>query len=126
MPDREAPSGADQDSDPEGAAPEPVEETPPGPETETDEPTEPDRTADGREWRVQVGSFRSASNARGLRDRLDGEGFDASVDEREVGDEALYRVRVGPVASSEAAEALKADLAGRAGLDGVVIAPGRE
>lgn len=58
-------------------------------------------------WAVQVGSFSSAKNALALRDRLRSKGFDSFVEQVKSEGDSVYRVRVGPEASRERAEALK-------------------
>lgn len=56
-------------------------------------------------WVVQVGSFSRESNAQVLRDRLRDQGYAAFVNEGESGGNAVWRVRVGPMAEeSEARE----------------------
>lgn len=92
-------------ADPQPAAePEPVNvPTGPAPPAE-DEPA-------GPAWSVQVGSFRSEDNARGLMQTLAVD-FPAFYAEGEVDGTTYYRVRVGPYSSEaeaeSAAEALKA------------------
>ena len=86
------------------ADPEPVN-VPPGPAPPAeDEPA-------GPAWSVQVGSFRSEDNARGLMQTLAAD-FPAFYAEGEVDGTTYYRVRVGPYPSEaeaeSAAEALKA------------------
>lgn len=57
-------------------------------------------------WVVQVGSFGRETNALVLRDRLRELGFDAFVEQGETDQGAVWRVRVGPVASRDAADRL--------------------
>lgn len=72
-------------------------------------------------WVVQVASFNAEANARALRDRLRGAGFvDAHVATGAAGGGAVYRVRVGPEDSREAAEALRQQLI-RAGHAAAVV-----
>lgn len=57
-------------------------------------------------WVVQVGSFGRETNALVLRDRLRELDFDAFVERADTADGTVWRVRVGPVASEDAAERL--------------------
>ncbi len=87
----------------------PVAEVKSDPPVEAEEKVtvEPDNTGTMQAWAVQVGSFSSTKNALRLRDRLRVEGFDAFVEELKSGGDSVYRVRIGPEASRERAEALK-------------------
>ncbi|MES1944271.1 sporulation domain-containing protein [Salinisphaera sp. PC39] len=101
--DRETTADAEPAPAPE-PEPEPVNvPTGPAPPAE-DEPA-------GPAWSVQVGSFRSEDNARGLMQTLAAD-FPAFYAEGEVDGTTYYRVRVGPYPSEaeaeSAAEALKA------------------
>lgn len=62
--------------------------------------------SDPTSWVVQVGSFGRETNALVLRDRLRELGFDAFVERGETDQGAVWRVRVGPVASRDAADRL--------------------
>jgi cell division protein FtsN len=62
------------------------------------------RAAGSGEFLVQAGSFRSQDNAERARERL-GAIAPVEVAQAQFGDETLYRVRVGPFASREAAAA---------------------
>ena len=57
-------------------------------------------------WAAQVGSFSKEANAQAIAADLKRRGFKAFVMEHREGGKSLYRVRVGPVASREAADAL--------------------
>lgn len=57
-------------------------------------------------WAVQVGSFSSQSNAQRLAEQLEGLGYKAFVSRKVVNDRVMYRVRVGPEPSRDAAEGL--------------------
>ena len=72
-------------------------------------------------WFVQVGSFSDPANARRLREGLVQAGYDVQLSEVTAGGRTLHRVRVGPVPSRDAGEALAARLA-RAGHKGRVVA----
>ncbi|MBK7144096.1 MAG: septal ring lytic transglycosylase RlpA family protein [Xanthomonadales bacterium] len=65
------------------------------------------QTATPRPLYVQAGSFASRDNARRLRERLDEAGFDdLFLDRVLTRGELFHRVRIGPLDSIEAAEAL--------------------
>ena len=72
-------------------------------------------------WAVQLGAFSNADEANALRDRLRSGGFSAFVEQVPTDRGSLTRVRVGPVASREAAEQLRAQVAARQGVSGMVI-----
>lgn len=71
-------------------------------------------------WVVQLGAFSNAAEAEALRERMRAAGFSAFVEQVPTDRGSLSRVRVGPVASREAAEQLKAQLAARTGSSGMV------
>lgn len=112
-----------------------VEETPePEPEAEPDlaestadqaepeEAPEPEATpAEDDGFAVQVGSFRTEANAIGLRDRLRDEGLPAFVVASSDSDGAIYRLRVGPVASRDEARDLVQRVQDDAGIDSIVV-----
>jgi len=124
-----------QDSEPEAQrvvenVPEPVKEVPAAArkpkkeapkELPVERPKQKSVKADSRPvatpeptWAVQVGSFASADNARGLAADLESGGFNAFV-ERWQGESGrvLFRVRVGPEATRADAEKLAARLGSR-------------
>ena len=68
-------------------------------------------------WNVQLGSFSSASNARGLQRKLRGKGFDAFIVSSP--DQKLHRVLVGPYSDRNRADAAIPKLRKLTGLDGV-------
>ncbi len=74
------------------------------------------------QWWVQLGSFSSEQNARGLASRLGAKGFTIQVSKVRSGNRDLYRVRAGPERSREAATALRGRLAA-AGEQGTLVAP---
>lgn len=82
------------------AAPEPEPEPSTEPEP-SDTVVEEDEPA-GESWAVQVGSFRSEENARGLMGELAAD-FPAFYGESEVDGVTYYRVRVGPYADEQQA-----------------------
>ena len=73
-------------------------------------------------WAVQLGAFGSESDANKLRDRLRGLGFDGYVDDVPSGKGGkLWRVRAGPVNERTTAEQLKAQIASKMKLSGIVV-----
>lgn len=95
-------------------APRPAAATPP-PTTPAARPA-----ASSVGWVVQLGAFSNAGEANALRERMRASGFSAFVEQVPTDRGSLNRVRVGPVASREAAEQLKAQLAARTGTSGMV------
>ncbi len=81
-------------------------------------PTAP--AAAGVGFAVQLGAFGSAAEADKLRDRARGAGFSAFVEQVRTDKGVLNRVRVGPVASRADADQLKAQVASRLGVSGIV------
>lgn len=69
---------------------------------------------------VQLGAFAQAADATALRDRARAAGFSAFVEQVRTDNGVLSRVRVGPVASRADAEQLKAQVAARIGIAGMV------
>jgi DedD protein len=63
-------------------------------------------SSSGGAWAAQVGSFSKEATAKAIADDLKRRGFKAFVMEHRDGGKSLYRVRVGPVATREAADAL--------------------
>lgn len=76
--------------------------------------------ADG--WYVQLGSFSDEGNARRLAGRVATFGYEADVSTYRAGGRALNRVRVGPSATREAAEAVASSLAAHGFVAQVVSA----
>lgn len=69
---------------------------------------------------VQLGAFGNATEAGKLRDRVRAAGFSAFTETVSTDKGALTRVRVGPVGSRADADALKAQLRAKVGVDGIV------
>ncbi len=69
---------------------------------------------------VQLGAFSKAEDANALRDKLRASGFSAFVQQVNTDNGTLSRVRVGPVASRADADQLKAQVAAKAGINGMV------
>ncbi|WP_330463009.1 SPOR domain-containing protein [Xanthomonas oryzae] len=69
---------------------------------------------------VQLGAFARAEDADALRDRVRAAGFRAFVEQVRTDKGALNRVRVGPVANRGDAEQLRAQVAAKVGISGMV------
>ncbi|HSD17620.1 MAG TPA: SPOR domain-containing protein [Thermomonas sp.] len=69
---------------------------------------------------VQVGAFADAAAATALRDRLRSAGFNAFTDNVSTDAGTRTRVRVGPAMNRAEADALKAQVKAKAGIDGIV------
>ena len=69
-------------------------------------------------WAVQIGSFSARANADHLSDWCREQGFGVQVLAPPEGEQALYRVRVGPYESRDDARSAMAELAllGRSGF----------
>ena len=105
------------DAKPATPAPKPVAVTPPAAKPEpAARPVDTSKTG----FAVQVGAFADAAAATALRDRLRSAGFNAFTDS--VGTDAgpRTRVRVGPAMNRVEADALKAQVKAKAGIDGIV------
>ncbi|QJD66902.1 sporulation protein [Xanthomonas campestris pv. badrii] len=106
-----------------------VAKTPATPEPakpETAKPAAPAPTApaapaaSGVGFAVQLGAFGRAEDANALRDRVRASGFSAFVEQVRTDKGALNRVRVGPVANRGDAEQLRAQVAAKVGISGMV------
>lgn len=69
---------------------------------------------------VQLGAFGQVADANALRDKVRAAGFSAFVEQVQTDKGPLSRVRVGPVANRDAAEQLKAQVAAKIGVAGMV------
>jgi cell division septation protein DedD len=69
---------------------------------------------------VQLGAFSKAADANAMRDKLRAGGFSAFVEQVTTDKGTLSRVRVGPVASRADADKLKAQVAAKVGINGMV------
>lgn len=76
----------------------------------------------GPTWMVQLGSFGDESNARRLADRVGTYGYEADVSGYRAGGRTMHRVRVGPAASRNEAEATASSLAAHGFVAQVVAA----
>lgn len=73
-------------------------------------------------WAVQLGAFGSQADANKLRDRLRELGFDGYVDDVPSGKSGkLWRVRAGPVNERATAEQLKAHIAEKMKMNGIIV-----
>ncbi|KPN09298.1 SPOR domain-containing protein [Xanthomonas arboricola] len=116
------------------AAPKPAEAPKPAPakpEVAKTEPAKPEPAkpavaapaapaASSVGFAVQLGAFGRAEDADALRDRVRAAGFSAFVEQVRTDKGALNRVRVGPVANRGDAEQLRAQVAAKVGISGMV------
>lgn len=124
-PAKPAPKPAPTESKPVATTPaEPKPVTPPPvtkPVATAPKPTEaPKPAASDTGFAVQLGAFSNAADANALRDRARGAGFSAFVEQVRTDKGTLSRVRVGPVANRADADRLKAQVASKIGVDGMV------
>lgn len=104
---------------PEPAKPEPKPDaTASKPATAPTTPAAP--AASGVGFAVQLGAFGQANDANALRDKVRAAGFSAFVEQVRTEKGTLHRVRVGPVANRADAEQLKAQVAAKVGVAGMV------
>tara|TARA_R110001599_G_scaffold23245_13_gene85555 strand:- start:4182 stop:4781 length:600 start_codon:yes stop_codon:yes gene_type:complete len=97
------------------ANPEVVEVTPePAPVEEA-----PKATGD---WVIQLGSFSSNSNAEGLSETLRSQGYNSYTYSVTIQGKPITRVYVGPLASRDAANRVRDELASKRGSKGLVVA----
>ncbi len=112
-PKPEAPKPAPK-PEPKPEAPKPVAAAPAKPEA----PAAPAASNVG--FAVQLGAFAQAADANALRDKVRAAGFSAFVEQVRTDNGTLNRVRVGPVASRAQADQLKAQVAAKVGIAGMV------
>jgi len=101
--------------------PEPTVEPEPAQAAQTSEPAKPAPAAAG-DWVIQLGSFSSSSNAEGLSQTLRTQGYNAYTHSATVQGKTITRVYVGPLASRDAANRLRDELASKRGSKGLVVA----
>ncbi|HZF96703.1 MAG TPA: SPOR domain-containing protein, partial [Pseudoxanthomonas sp.] len=77
--------------------------------------------ASGVGFAEQLGAFSKPADAEALRDKLRAGGFSAFVEQVRTDKGALNRVRVGPVSSRGDADQLKAQVAAKSGVTGMVV-----
>ncbi|MEN5071261.1 SPOR domain-containing protein [Stenotrophomonas sp. TWI1183] len=110
--------------EPKPAAPKPEPKPTPAPKPETAAappvaaPAAPAASSVG--FAVQLGAFGQAAEANALRDKVRAAGFSAFVEQVRTEKGTLNRVRVGPVANRGDAENLKAQVAAKVGVAGMV------
>ena len=101
------------------AAAKPVAATPPAPKPEPAPVAKPADTSKTG-FVVQVGAFADANAATALRDKLRAAGMNAFTDTVNTDGGKRTRVRVGPAMNRTEADALKAQVKAKAGVDGFV------
>jgi cell division septation protein DedD len=69
---------------------------------------------------VQLAAYSNGADALALRDKARAAGFSAFVQQVPTDKGTLSRVRIGPVATRDAADRLKAQAAAKLGIDGIV------
>lgn len=74
------------------------------------------------QWIVQLGSFSQRGNAQALRDQLINKGYQSFVEASGQGSRKVFRVRVGPITSREAAETIRKKLKLNEKRDALVMA----
>lgn len=132
-----APVAATPQPAPEPPKPAPAKVEPPKPQPAKPEtprvaaqPASPDKPAVAEPkapaassvgFAVQLGAFAQAGDATALRDRVRAAGFSAFVEQVRTDKGTLSRVRVGPVANRAEAEQIKAQVAARVGITGMVV-----
>ena len=109
--------------EPKPAAPKPEPKPAPAPKPEAAAaapaaPAAPAASSVG--FAVQQGAFGQATEANALRDKVRAAGFSAFVEQVRTDKGTLNRVRVGPVANRADAENLKAQVAAKVGVAGMV------
>lgn len=102
---------------PAPARPAPVKPQPPKPAPPA-APSVPAASSVG--FAVQLGAFGRVEDANALRDKVRAAGFSAFVEQVRTDKGTLSRVRVGPVANRGDAEQLKAQVAAKVGISGMV------
>ncbi|MEN5367610.1 SPOR domain-containing protein [Stenotrophomonas sp. TWI273] len=106
---------------PAAPKPEPKPAPAPNPETAVAAPAAPAApAASSVGFAVQLGAFGQAAEANALRDKVRAAGFSAFVEQVRTDKGTLNRVRVGPVANRADAENLKAQVAAKVGVAGMV------
>lgn len=83
-------------------------------------PEPPKPAASNVGFAVQLGAFSNAADANAMRDKVRAGGFSAFVEQVRTDKGTLSRVRVGPVASRGDADQLKAQIASKFGINGMV------
>ena len=98
----------------------PASVTPPKPDTPAAPPAPTAPAAANVGFAVQLGAFANPDEAARLRDRARAAGFAAFVEQVRTDRGTLSRVRVGPAPDRAAADALRAQVASKLGVSGIV------
>lgn len=93
-----------------------IDDTPAG-----DAPATARSAAAASAWAVQIGAFKAETEANAKRDQLRQAGFAAFVEKINAEAGALWRVRIGPENQRADADAVKAGVKRRFGIDGIVV-----
>ncbi len=104
---------------PEPKKPAPKKAGKPEPRRPADTPKKPAAGAAG--FVVQVGSFSQKANAESLTRKLQAGGFPAFVEGTRAGGKSIYRVKVGPRPTREAADDLRQRLIDKQRLEGIIV-----
>ncbi len=72
-------------------------------------------------WAVQLGAFKSESEANKLRERLRGVSIASFVDKTGGADATLWRVRAGPYADRAGADSARANIKQKLKVDGMIV-----
>ena len=83
-------------------------------------PAAPGNAADPFDYVIQVGAYRSSSDADAQKAKLALMGLDAKVSERDQAGRTIYRVRLGPFADKAAAERIRTRLEG-GGMENTLV-----
>jgi cell division protein FtsN len=83
-------------------------------------PAAPSNSADPFDYVIQVGAYRTSSDADAQKAKLALMGLDAKVSEREQAGRTVFRVRLGPFADKAAAERIRTRLEG-SGIDNTLV-----
>ena len=92
----------------------------PKPVAPAPKPASPLPAAASTGFAVQLAAFSKPADATALRDKVRAAGFSAFTESVNTDKGSLTRVRVGPVASRAAADALRAQVEAKVGVDGIV------
>lgn len=87
----------------------------------TDAPATARSAASVSAWAVQIGAFKVESEANTKRDQLRQAGFAAFAEKINADAGVLWRVRIGPENKRADADAVKAGVKRRFGIDGIVV-----
>lgn len=82
-----------------------------------------DKPSAGGNWSVQVGGFSDLSRAHAVQDKIKAMGLSSFISPLDSANGTLYRVRVGPFGSREAAQAALGKLNGNGFPDARLVAP---